>query len=101
MGLNYVTYFSKLSFDTDFSAGDESFHSLKARNGSCFLVYSNVQIFTYSFNGYVDEKRISFDSFEQKFKETNNDEYGYFKFALFRITIENNIVVKIEEQYLP
>ena len=47
MGLNYVTYFSKLSFDTDFSAGDESFHSLKGRNGSCFLVYSNVQIFIY------------------------------------------------------
>lgn len=66
-----------------------------------FTVSDNVQIFTYSFNGYVDEKRISFDSFEQKFKETNNDEYGYFKFALFRITIENNIVVKIEEQYLP
>jgi len=66
-----------------------------------FTVSDNVQIFTYSFNGYVDEKRVSFNSFEQKFKETNNDEYGYFKFALFRVTIENNVIVKIEEQYLP
>lgn len=66
-----------------------------------FTVSDNVQIFTYAFNGYVEENRISFNRFEQKFKETNNDEYGYFKLALFRITIENNIVVKIEEQYQP
>lgn len=66
-----------------------------------FTVSNNVQIFTYAFNGYIEEKRVSFDSFEQKFKETNNDEYGYFKYALFRVTIENNVIVKIEEQYLP
>lgn len=66
-----------------------------------FTVSDNVQIFTYSFNGYVEENRISFNRFEQKFKETNNDEYGYFKRTLFRITVENNIVVKIEEQYQP
>lgn len=66
-----------------------------------FTVSDNVQIFTYSFNGYVEENRISFNRFEQKFKETNNDEYGYFKRALFRITVENNVVVKIEEQYMP
>lgn len=66
-----------------------------------FTVSDNVQIFTYSFNGYIEENRISFNRFEQKFKETNNDEYGYFKRTLFRITVENNTVVKIEEQYQP
>lgn len=66
-----------------------------------FTVSDNVQILTYSINGYVEENQVSFNRFEQKFKETNNDEYGYFKRTLFRITVENNVVVKIEEQYQP
>jgi len=67
-----------------------------------FTVSDNVQINTYTIKGYVEENKISFTNFEQKFKNTNNnDEYSYFKLTPFRITIENGIVVEIAEQYMP
>ena len=77
-----------------------------------FTVSDNVQIImqtlSHTKDGYFNNDQvITFDYFEQKFNDTNNyDEYphnysNHFKLQVYRITIENDIVVKIEEQYMP
>lgn len=77
-----------------------------------FTVSDNVQIImqtlSHTKDGYFNNDQvITFDHFEQKFNDTNNyDEYphnysNHFKLQVYRITIENDIVVKIEEQYMP
>lgn len=77
-----------------------------------FKVSDNVQIImqtlSHTSEGYFNNGQvINFDFFEQKFNDTNNyDEYPHnysyhFKQLVYRITIENDIVVKIEEQYMP
>ena len=74
-----------------------------------FTVSDDVQIFTFSIEGYREDKKVSFDYFEQKFNDNDTHYYdgysynysNYFKNIPFRITIENNIVVKINEEYMP
>ena len=65
-----------------------------------FTVSNNVQIITktLSYEGQI----ISFDFLKGIFNDTNNsyNEYQYLKDIPFRITIENDVIVKIEEQYV-
>lgn len=65
-----------------------------------FTVSNNVQIVTktLSYEGQI----ISFDFLKGIFNDTNNsyNEYQYLKDIPFRITIENDVIVKIEEQYV-
>lgn len=65
-----------------------------------FTVSNNVQIGTktLSYEGQI----ISFDFLKGIFNDTNNsyNEYQYLKDIPFRITIENDVIVKIEEQYV-
>ncbi|MBO4516422.1 hypothetical protein J5751_03165 [bacterium] len=71
------------------------------------MVSNNVQVImqTFSHNpeGYYNSDQvISFDVLKQIFNDTNNSykEQQYLKDIPFRITIENDIIVKIEEQYV-
>jgi hypothetical protein len=56
--------------------------------------------------GFNNNQSISFDYFKQKFNDTtqyNNYPHNYsnhMKAIPYRITIENNIITKIEEQYM-
>ena len=65
-----------------------------------FTVSNNVQIVTktLSYEGQI----ISFDFLKEIFNDTNNsyNEYQYLKDIPFRVTIENDVIVKIEEQYV-
>ena len=72
-----------------------------------FTVSNNVQVIMQTFSHTSDgnfnsDQVISFDVLKQIFNDTNNsyNEYQYLKDTPFRITIENDIIVKIEEQYL-
>lgn len=69
-----------------------------------FAVSDNVQIITKTLshdnNGYNIDKTISFDYLYQIFNTNNYIEYEYLKNTPFQITIENDIIVKIEEQYV-
>ena len=77
-----------------------------------FTVSNNAKIImdtlSHTSEGYYNDGQvITFDYFEQKFNDTNNyEEYprnysNHFKNLLYVITIENNLVVKIEEEYMP
>ena len=64
-----------------------------------FTVSNNVQIITKTLD--YDNQTISYDYLYQIFNDTNNfSEQKYLKDIPFRITIENDIIVKIEEQYV-
>jgi len=63
-----------------------------------FTVSNNVQIIMKTLSS--DDQIISFDYLYQIFNTNNYSEYKYLKDIPFRITIENNIIVKIEEQYV-
>ena len=69
-----------------------------------FTVSDNVQIITKTLshdnNGYNVDKTISFDYLYQIFNTNNYSEYEYLKDTPFQITIENDIIVKIEEEYV-
>jgi len=69
-----------------------------------FTVSDNVQIITKTLshdnNGYNVDKTISFDYLYQIFNTNNYSEYEYLKDTPFQITIENDVIVKIEEQYV-
>jgi hypothetical protein len=55
---------------------------------------------------FKNNQIISFDYFRQKFNDnTQYSQYphnysNYLKVIPFRVTIENNIITKIEEQYI-
>lgn len=76
-----------------------------------FTISNNVEIImqtlSHTPDGYFNNNQnISFDYFKQKFNDTTQyNDYphnfsNYMKAIPYRITIENNIITKIEEQYM-
>jgi len=76
-----------------------------------FTISNNVEIIMQTLShtsdgGFNNNQSISFDYFKQKFNDTtqyNNYPHNYsnyMKAIPYRITIENNIITKIEEQYM-
>jgi len=75
-----------------------------------FTISNNVEIIMQTLShitggNFNNDQSISFDYFIQKFNDTNSyDEYPhnymYLKTIPYRITINKNIIIKIEEQYL-
>lgn len=63
-----------------------------------FTVSNDVQIITKTLS--YENQIISFDYLYQIFNTNNYIEYKYLKDTPFRITIEDDIIVKIEEQYV-
>lgn len=64
-----------------------------------FTVSDNVEIIMKTLD-YTKPTTISYDYLYQIFNTDNYSEYKYLKDIPFRITIENNVVTKIEEQFL-
>jgi len=77
-----------------------------------FIITNNVEIImqtlSHTSNGnFENNQSISFDYFKQKFNDTTSyNDYpynysNYLKAIPYWITIENNTITKIEEQYMP
>lgn len=64
-----------------------------------FTISDNVEIIMKTLD-YTKPTTISYDYLYQIFNTDNYSEYKYLKDTPFRITIENNVVTKIEEQFL-
>lgn len=64
-----------------------------------FTVSDNVEIIMKTLD-YTKPTTISYDYLYQIFNTDNYSEYKYLKDTPFRITIEDDIIVKIEEQYV-
>lgn len=75
----------------------------ESKSTTTFILYDNVEIYSYFVNYLVNWektkiKKISFDCFLDFFNSDDSKEYTRFNKIPYRITLENEKIIKIEEQ---
>lgn len=75
----------------------------ESKSTTTFILYDNVEIYSYFVNYLVNWektkiKKVSFDCFLDFFNSDDSKEYTRFNKIPYRITLENEKIIKIEEQ---